>query len=571
MMKKKAAGLIIASFLLSSLIPASLHAGNEAAKPRSKNLIVLIGDGMGPAQVTAARLYSKTVLGAESLHLDGYYVGQASTFSERRELDDGAESGMITDSSAAGTALATGRKTYNSAVSVSNEEVAVPYASVIEAAEAKGKATGLVSTVRITHATPAVFASHVRSRKNEAAIASQMLESGVDVLLGGGADYFTGKHAGGKRPDKTIVPDFEAKGYSVVKDRAGLQALTAKHDKVLGLFGRSHFDYAIDRDNSSPSLADLTGKAIELLSAKPEGFVLMIEGGRIDHAAHANDLPTMVKEVLDFDAAVKTAMDFAKKDGSTSVVATADHETGGLSLGRDNRYELNIDLWNRQKQSSQALNTALKQARTPEEIRQLVQANTSIADLSDEEARFILKGDGTDYEREGAYNAVISKRLLVGWSGHGHSGVDVGVWAYGPIAELVKGKIDNTDIAKAGAQTISVDLNAATAGLQAKYWYPKFKITSDRSVVYPAKALAAKLGASAEWDATSGTVRIVKGGTTILVNLKDGGVTLNGQAAAYAVHVEKGTLYLSLDAFNELSGLNMTWDPLSERLVLKAG
>ncbi|WP_088830799.1 alkaline phosphatase [Paenibacillus tyrfis] len=561
MMMKKAASLFIASFVLCSPIQASLHIENKAAKPLSKNLIVLIGDGMGPAQVTAARLYSKTVSGTESLHLDGYYVGQASTFSERMGVDGSIVSGMITDSSAAGTALATGRKTYNSAVSVSNEEVAMPYASVIEAAEAKGKATSIVTTARITHATPAAFASHVRSRKNEAAIASQLLESGVDVLLGGGAAYFTGK----------ILPDFEAKGYSVVKDQAGLQTLTVKHDKVLGLFGPSHLDYAIDRDSSSPSLADLAEKAIELLSAKPEGFVLMIEGGRIDHAAHANDLPTMVKEVLDFDAAVKTAMDFAIKDGSTSVVVTADHETGGMSLGRDNRYELNIDLWNRQKQSSQALNAALEQARTPEEIRKFVQTNTTITDLSDEEARFILKGDGTNYEREGAYNAVISKRLLVGWSGHGHSGVDVGVWAYGPIAELVKGKIDNTDIAKAGATTIGADLATVTAGLQAKYWYPKFKTMPDRSVVYPAKALATKLGASADWDQTSGTVRIAKGGTTILANLKDGSVTLNGRAAAYTVHVEKGTLYLSLDAFNELSGLNMTWDPLSERLVLQAG
>ncbi|SCW53479.1 alkaline phosphatase [Paenibacillus tianmuensis] len=571
MMKKKATGLFIASFLLCNLIPASLHAGNEAAKPLSKNLIVLIGDGMGPAQVTAARLYSKTILGAESLHLDGYYVGQASTFSERGEVDSSIESGLITDSSAAGTALATGHKTYNSAVSVSNHEVAKPYASVIEAAEAKGKATGLVTTARITHATPAAFASHVRSRGNETAIASQMLESGVDVLLGGGADYFTGKDAGGKRQDKTILPDFEAKGYSVVKDLAGLQALTVKHDKVLGLFNRSHLDYAIDRNTSSPSLADLTGKAIKLLSAKPEGFVLMIEGGRIDHAAHANDFPTMVKEMLDFDAAVKTAMDFAKKDGSTSVVVTADHETGGLSLGRDNMYELNIDLWNRQKSSSQVLNAALEQARTPEEIRKFVQTNTTITDLSDEEARFILKGDGSDYEREGAYNAVISKRLLVGWSGHAHSGVDVGVWAFGPIAELVKGKIDNTDIAKAGANTIGVDLDAVTAGLQAKYWYPKFKTMPGRSVVYPAKALAAKLGASADWDEASGTVRMAKGGKTILVNLKDGSATLNGQTAAYAVHVEKGTLYLSLNAFNDISGQSMTWDPLSERLVLQAG
>lgn len=159
-----------------STVPSSLP---------SKNLIVLIGDGMGPAEVTAARFYAKKFLGKDRLELDGgYYVGKATTYSQASPYT--TESGAVTDSAAAATAFSTGNKTYNNAISVSNGDVAKPYASVIEAAMKQGKATGLVSTDNITGATPAVWASHVRQRSNQNAIASQYLNSGVDVIFGGG-------------------------------------------------------------------------------------------------------------------------------------------------------------------------------------------------------------------------------------------------------------------------------------------------------------------------------------------------------------------------------------------------
>ncbi len=327
---------LVASSLLLAMVPFQLSNAEEVKSPEvskpaaaSKNLIVLIGDGMGPSQVTAARLFSKTNLGIEKLNLDSYDVGQATTFADRGEDGGVVVSGAVTDSASAGTAFATGHKTYNAGISVSNEDVSKPFASIIEAAELNGKATGLVTTARITHATPAVFASHVRSRDNENAIASQYLAGGVDVLFGGGKDFFTSKAEKGKRADKSIITDFEAKGYKVVENADSLKSLTNKNDKALGLFGKSHVAYGPDRDSSIPNLGAMTEKALEILSANEKGFVIMIEGGRIDHAAHANDFPTTVQETLEFDAAVKVAMDFAKKDGNTSVVITADHETGG--------------------------------------------------------------------------------------------------------------------------------------------------------------------------------------------------------------------------------------------------
>lgn len=567
-MYKRVGKAALALTLVASLTPLAGHAAESTTgAASSKNLIVLIGDGMGPAQVTAARDYLMYNKGINHLNLDSIYVGQATTYADRGEDGGTVVSGVVTDSASAGTAFATGNKTYNAGISVSNEDVSKPFASIIEAAELAGKATGLVTTARITHATPAVYASHVRSRDNESAIASQYLDSGVDVLFGGGSGFFLSKEEKGKRSDKSIIADFEAKGYSYVKDAAGLNALPASSGKALGLFGSSHISYTPDRTDAIPSLATMTSKALDILSQEEKGFAIMIEGGRIDHASHANDFPTTIQETLDFDAAVKAALDFAKKDGNTSVVITADHETGGLSLAIDNIYELNLDLWDQQTHSSEAISSKLKEASTAADIKAIVAANTWIKDLTDAEAAIILEGDGSSYGREGGYNQVVSKRLLIGWSGHGHSGVDVGVWAYGPIAGLVKGQIDNTQIAKASAQVLGVDLAAASAAMQAKYLYPKFKLTRDNQVLYPAKALAEALGAKVEWVPATRETKITLGTNTLVVSLNSLSAKLNGATLAVKVEGDSGKLYLPLDAFNKLTGMTMVWDSLSERLI----
>ncbi len=568
---KKLAQTMLAGGLALTLIPvaqAPVFAADTAKPaPASQNLIVLIGDGMGPAQVTAGRNYLKYMKGIDHLELDSYYVGQATTYADKGEDGGVVVSGIVTDSASAGTAFATGHKTYNAGISISNEDVSVPYASVIEAAEKAGKATGLVTTARITHATPAVYASHVRSRDNENAIATQYLASGVDVLFGGGKQFFVTKDEKGKRPDKNIIGEFQSKGYEVAYDAKGLDAI--KGSKALGLFNSSHVDYTLDRSEAVPSLAKMTQKALDLLSTDKNGFAIMIEGGRIDHASHANDFPTTVQEVLDFDAAVKVAMDFAKKNGNTSVVITADHETGGLSLSRDNIYEINFDLWDKQKKSSETIGTALKAAKTTDDVKKIVTDNTWITDLSDAEAAAILAGDGSSYGREGGFNAVVSKRLLVGWSGHGHSAVDVGVWAYGPIASKVTGQVDNTDIAKASASIIGVDLEAATKEMQSKYLYPKFKITRSNEVLFPAKALAAKLGVTVAYNEAERSVILSSGANKLSVHVDTKAVAWNGAASSLTADIDNDKLYLPLSAFNQLTGKTMTWDGLSERINLQ--
>ncbi|USG66321.1 alkaline phosphatase [Brevibacillus ruminantium] len=547
-----------------SLMLAKANAETKVAK--SKNVILMIGDGMGPTQVTAARLYANKFYKQEKLELDNYLVGAATTFADPGVADGVFQSGIVTDSASAGTAFATGNKTYNAAISVSNADVSRPFASFIEAAHDQGLATGLVTTARITHATPAVFASHVRQRDNETAIASQYLTSGVDVLMGGGKSFFVTKEEKGKRTDKNIIEDFTAAGYKYVEDKKGLNAIKPTDGKVLGLFANSHVDYVIDRKESTPSLADMTKKSLEILSQNKKGFAIMVEGGRIDHAGHANDIHSNVEETLDFDAAVKVAMDFAKKDGNTTVIISADHETGGLSLSRDNIYEVNLEDFKMLNSSSEVIGAELNKetVKTKEDVKKILSAYTTFS-FTDEELQQILDGDGSSYKREGALNAVVAKHAIIGWTGHGHSGVDVGIWAFGPAKESLRGLHDNTELATVAAQTIGVDLQKATKKLQDKYLYPVFKIDREGKVLFPAAEMYAAFGLKQNGDVfekPSLSITVPKTGNTITVN----GKPLQLSAP---IDVDNNSVYLPLEAFEQAIGKKLSWDSLSERIVME--
>jgi alkaline phosphatase len=190
--------------------------------------------------------------------------------------------------------------------------------TVVEAAEAKGMSTGIVTNTRATHATPACFVAHVDNRNKEDEIARQILMSGVDVMLGGGSIYFDSS-------------DPSLSGYTVITSTIELENFDS--GKLLGLFTEGYMSYEMGRDpEQEPSLLEMTEKAIQLLSENPEGFFLMVEGGRIDHACHANDYDNTVRETLSFDLAVLEALEYAYNRNDTIVIVTADHETGGLSL-----------------------------------------------------------------------------------------------------------------------------------------------------------------------------------------------------------------------------------------------
>ncbi|KOH44293.1 alkaline phosphatase [Sunxiuqinia dokdonensis] len=278
---------------------------HKADKP--KNIIFMIGDGMGVSAVHAGL----TANGGQLF---------LNNFKQLGFITTNSASDYVTDSAAGGTALSSGYKTYNGAIGVDTDTVAQP--SVLEKAEAKGLATGLVSSSAITHATPASFIAHQPSRNHYEAIAGDFLKTDIDVFIGGGYKHFTDRKDG-----RNLTTELEGKGYTVLQDMNKIDQF--KSGKLAGLTAPEHNPRVDERGDMLPRA---TGKAIELLSQSKKGFFLMVEGSQIDWAGHQNNTIYLVEEVLDFDRCIAKALEFASKDRETLVVVTADHETGGLGI-----------------------------------------------------------------------------------------------------------------------------------------------------------------------------------------------------------------------------------------------
>ena len=274
---------------------------------RPKNIIFMIGDGMGTAQIFAGLTANHG-----NLFLDNFkHVG----FSKTQSTSD-----YITDSAAGGTALSSGYRTYNGAIGVDTDTVAQP--TILEIAEQKGKATGLVSTSAITHATPASFIAHQASRNMYEEIAADFLNTDIDVFIGGGYKHFAERKDG-----RNLTVDLKKKGYVVLKDMDAIEKI--KSGKLAGLTAEEHNPVASERNNMLPRA---TETALNILSQNKKGYFIMIEGSQIDWGGHQNNTDYVVREMLDFDQAIGKALEFAAKDGETLIVVTADHETGGMAI-----------------------------------------------------------------------------------------------------------------------------------------------------------------------------------------------------------------------------------------------
>ncbi len=317
---------------LSILVMLAFLPGCGAVKGDStelkgpKNVILFIGDGMGTEQVKAAGMFAYWEEG--TLFFESFPYQAVVT-------NHTALEGQVTDSAAAATAMATGQKVANGVISKAIPGDEKDLETVLEQFKAAGRMTGLVTTAYITHATPAAFGAHTDSRGNYSEIASDYLSRTRPNLLFGGADA-----NGGGMTKKAA----RAAGYVVVENREQLKALQAGVDKhVSGQFGRGNmpyeFYYSMGQDkayDSLPHLSEMTAKALELLSASENGFFLLVEGGRIDHACHDNDLAAAVFETIEFDTAISVAWQWAKMRDDTLILVTADHETGGLKVLKNN-------------------------------------------------------------------------------------------------------------------------------------------------------------------------------------------------------------------------------------------
>ena len=281
---------------------------NHSGSGKPKNIILLIGDGMG-----LAHIYSGLTVNHGQLNLFRFKnIGFSKTNSATN---------YTTDSGAGGTALATGYKTYNGAIGVDKDTI--PRRSILEYANMKGLSTGLVSTSAITHATPASFIAHNKSRNDYEGIATDFLKTDIDVFIGGGRKNFSDR-----RDNRNLINELRAKNYQVIFSMDSIKDI--KQGKLAGLTA-SETNLSII-EGRGDMLPKATKTAMNILSNNKKGFFLMVEGSQIDWGAHDNNADFVTSEVIDFDKAIGNALEFAQDDGNTLVIVTADHETGGMTI-----------------------------------------------------------------------------------------------------------------------------------------------------------------------------------------------------------------------------------------------
>lgn len=437
---------------------------------QAKYVFYFIGDGMGVNQVNGAEMYlaeQEGRIGVKPLLFTAFPAGtMATTFSATNS---------VTDSSAAGTALATGEKTYNGAVSMDDDKNVL--STVAERAKKAGRKVGIATSVSVDHATPAAFYAHQPNRSRYYEIALDLPKAGFDFYAGSG--FLKPTTTADKKEAPNVFPIIEEAGYTIARglDEYKEKAADAKKMILIQKEGAepSCLPYAIDHEEGDLTLPEITESAVSFLSkGNKKGFFLMVEGGKIDWACHSNDPVTVFEEVIDLDNAVRVAYEFYKKHPKeTLIVVTADHETGGMGLGIG-KYELHLKSLLNQKQSQDLLSKAITDLRKDKagkaswnEIKDLLTEKMGFWKelpltweqekmLRDEYEQSFVKNkvvfEESLYARTeplaAAARKVMSQIAMVGWTSSSHTAGYVPVFAIGAGADLFTGKMDNTEIPK---------------------------------------------------------------------------------------------------------------------------
>ena len=440
---KKSIVLIVLTVLAG--IAGRPAAAAEMPQPETRYVFFFIGDGMGPAQRFLAEAAAGRPLAINHLPV----TGLTTTHCANR---------YITDSAAAGTALAAGVKTAAGVIGFDADGQRVE--SVAELARRNGRKVGIVTSASCDHATPAAFYAHVPKRSQYDEIARQLPDSGFDFFGGGGF----------LKPGD-LRERAAARGYRWVNDAEELRRLKPAAGKVIAVAPRlddeQSMPYVLDRRPGDPTLADFTAKAIEMLE-QPDGFFLMVEGGKIDWAAHANDAAAVVAEVLDFDAAVAVALRFAEKHpDDTLIVVTADHETGGLTLGcNDTGYDTFFNRLAAQRQSKEKFSR--EKVRSAAGFDAIVAAAETDFGIQPDTAERQQLANAFRALRQAAATAVYgssdpvtdliiqmaARRAGIGWTTTAHTGIPVVTTAAGKGAAAFGGLIDNTEIGRRLKQAV---------------------------------------------------------------------------------------------------------------------
>lgn len=432
----------------------------------AKNLILMVSDGMNNGTFSAANHWLKLKEGRESHWMQLYRDGLAT----RRLTDTACADCLVTDSAAASSAWGIGHRVNMASINVMPDGSKPTPIAIL--AKNKGKSAGMVSTARITHATPAAFAANVPHRDTDPIIAEQYFDRRIDLLLGGGDKHFNPK----KREDKRdLYGDFSNAGYGLMKTRDELLSYKPGNQPVIGIFADDHIPYAIDRKHDAalakvtPSLEEMTDLALRKLSQNKKGFVLQIEAARVDHAGHANDPASIIMEQLEFDRTIAVVRKFAELDGDTLVVVTTDHGTGGFMLnGADDGYDksearfLTLDQC---KGSFSMIEKRIDPERPRETLIGAVESTLNIQLKEEEKAHLLKTLDQPEVEAVFSYSRksisvalrpILFDRFSVSWTSGNHTADLVELAMFGPGSDILPGYTENWELHGVFRQVLGV-------------------------------------------------------------------------------------------------------------------
>ena len=418
---------------------------------KAKNIIVVVSDGMSNGTLSMADLYLNRKTGKGSNWIQLYKDNRVS----RALMDMGSASSIVTDSAAASSSWGSGFRVKNGSlnIGVNGEE----YLPIWQKFKKAGKMAGCVTTVPITHATPAGFCIASKSRNSQEEIAEMYLDLKFDVMMGGGEKYFSAENRKDKRD---LFQEFSDKGFQVVKSRK--EMLETKTEKpILGIFNTDSLPYTIDRNSNReliekmPTLAEMTHVAIESMKKHPNGFVLQVEAGKVDWAAHGNDIAGLIYDQTAHDEALKVALDFAEQDQNTLVIITTDHGNANPGLIYDKSANTNFDSIQNYCQTNEwILNGIGIETSIPQIIERVEHANKIV--ISTSEAQSLSNYYLNIKLEDGLYNPkhlpykvfadIQRKSNSVGWSSMDHSSDYCEIAMFGPGKQLLKPFIKNTDL-----------------------------------------------------------------------------------------------------------------------------
>lgn len=445
-----------------------LSAASRSSAGRAKNVIFMVSDGMSAGTLSLADQFIRWRDGRSSHWIRLYEEGIAT----RGLVETASLDSIVTDSAAGAAAWGCGKRVNNGSVNIGPDGEEHP--PILVLAKGAGKATGLVTTATATHATPSGFAANVHSRQEQSKIAEQYLERQVDLIFGGGRRFFDPAH---REDGRDLTGEYVQAGYRYVRTAQELEAGSDGDGPILGLFAHDSMPFEIDRIHSErlrvsvPSLAEMTRRALRHLNQKPNGFIVQIEGARIDHAAHANDIGGLLFDQIAFDEAIGVVIDFVKENPDTLVVLTTDHGNAnpGLNSG-SNGGERNFRVLSQFRGSHNAILSEISAETSLEVIGSVIRKVTGI-EISEENAALLRNRLGeayrAPYHRMNGVSAVLGQILAnhtdIGWVGGSHTSDHVEVAAFGPGSDGVKAFQPNTALFGVMTDALGIKVEAEGA------------------------------------------------------------------------------------------------------------